>query len=225
MKYINGKRAEKHLFEMTPLERAICEFENKAETFHSARKNSSCIQQELARKKAHLDLQRRTTEACAQVQTQLDIYRDEARKKKLLNKEEPHHPTETLAKFMSIEGYPKPDKNCECHHIIQGKGKSQVYATQARLRLHMCGIGINDPDNGVWLPSNINDTPHWAMKKALPHKVIHTAKYDQWVATKMLSANNEPVARIILGNLRRDLQNGDVPLENLTQKSRIRLGL
>ena len=163
MKYINGKRAEKHLYEMSPLERAISEFERKAEDFHSS--NGDLDKKELEGKRDHLNLQRMTTEACAQVQSQLDIYREEARNKKLSNKNENHHPTDTLAKFMSAEGYPKPDKNCECHHIIQGKGRSQVFATQARLRLHMCGVGINDPDNGVWLPSNIKDVPHWAMKK------------------------------------------------------------
>ena len=208
---------------MSPLERAINEFENKAESFHSNK--STLDPEELNRKKNHLNLQRMTTEACAQVQAQLDIYREEARKKKLSNKDEEHHPTDTLAKFMSAEGHPKPDINCECHHIVQGKGRSQIFATQARLKLHMCGIGINDPDNGVWLPSNIKDVPHWAMRKALPHKVIHTAKYDQWVATKMLAANSEPVARVILGNLRRDLKNGEAPLDNLTKKSRLRLGL
>jgi len=47
---------------------------------------------------------------------------------------------------------PKPSANHTAHHIVPGKGKTKG-AVRARIRLHLYGIRINDPGNGVWLPT------------------------------------------------------------------------
>lgn len=232
MSVIKGYELPVKTHEMSPLDMAIEEFKKQAKDYHQNKKTVCATEEEqkkldekLNADFLFLDSQRMTIECMAQVKERLDEYRKQSRRKGALDdlKQEEHHPTDTLQEFMKLEGYPAPDGNCDCHHIIPGTGKDKALAIQARLKLHMCGVGINDPDNGVWLPASMDYVPHWAMKRALPHANIHTKKYDRWVADKMRAARDEVSARVVLGNLRRDLVNGDVPKENLTIKAQKQL--
>lgn len=100
------------------------------------------------------------------IQTKLELYRAEGRKaihkpgmsvsdfksKQTELQVEEHHRADALEKFMRAVPIPKPSRNHTAHHIVPGKGKTQ-YAYRARVRIHLFGVRINDPDNGVWLPT------------------------------------------------------------------------
>ncbi|KZN46633.1 AHH domain-containing protein [Pseudoalteromonas luteoviolacea] len=58
------------------------------------------------------------------------------------------------AKILEGAGYGKPGDGWEAHHIILF-GAGYESAELARQILSDFGIGINDPDNFVWLPKNI----------------------------------------------------------------------
>lgn len=134
--------------------------------------------------------------------------------------EEPHHPTKVLRDNMLSVGDLPPDDNCACHHIVEGRGKSIIDrktgkreqsqdAIQARATLHYLGVGINDPDNGVYLPLNRDYIPHWRFPRALPHANIHTLTYEKMVNEKIQFLESELSLRQQLGDIRRILENGD----------------
>lgn len=45
----------------------------------------------------------------------------------------------------------------------------------------MAGIGINDPRNGLWMPSNNCDRGHWGAPKCPSHKEIPRYNYETWI--------------------------------------------
>ncbi|WP_275074566.1 hypothetical protein [Pseudoalteromonas ostreae] len=57
---------------------------------------------------------------------------------------------------------------------MSGKGRyNQQAILRARLNLHMAGIGINDPHNGIWLINFVKNKAHdWLQR--MHH---HTGKY------------------------------------------------
>ena len=137
-------------------------------------------EQDLKDIRSHLQNQRARTCVIADIQAQLDSYRTEGRqatvgsrseveqKQKILLNEK-HHPTEKLEKMMMAACRPKPSQRHSAHHIVAGKGWiKRTY--QARVKMHLLGVRINDPDNGVWLPKTKKDLPLWSMPAALAHK-------------------------------------------------------
>ncbi|WP_379784420.1 AHH domain-containing protein, partial [Halorubrum tibetense] len=169
----------------------------------------------------HLRLERLKTFTQIQVQCRLDEYRraasgategewDDMQKaqKELAN--EKHHPTDRLANFMRSEGRPQPSPRFTAHHLVQGKGKTQL-AAESRVDLHFHGIGINDPDNGVWMPMHKADKGHWAYKNAAAHSEIHTHNYEKWVHTHTQNLDSAQMMRDNLLILRTHLKNGTQP--------------
>lgn len=135
-------------------------------------------------------------------------------------KAELHHPTEALRKNMAAVGDVEPDKYCRGHHIVMGVGKKEPdlitndrrptkNSLQARSKLHMLGIGINDPHNGVYLPANLAHVPHWRFPRALPHANIHTLAYEKMVVDYIGHLNDQQSLVQNLHRIRRHLGEGD----------------
>lgn len=133
---------------------------------------------------------------------------------------EAHHPTDTLWKHMAAVGDVAPDDNCSPHHIVMGVGKKESHpvtkklvptknSIQARAKLHMLGLGINAPENGVWLPKSRTYVPHWAFPAALPHANIHTLLYEAYVMGKIGHLDNQQALTSALRNIATVLQKGE----------------
>lgn len=180
--------------------------------------------EQLALEQEHLKIQRRHLEVLASTQAKLDAYREEGRlatsgtrserrdSRKLLEVEA-HHPTDALAEFMAVEGKPKPSPDYQAHHIVAGKGKiSDTY--RARVHMHIYGIRINDPDNGVWLPNKKENTPHWAAPKALAHKQYHTKHYEKEISKRVRSKSSEQSIRRELNFIEKLIVINKIPIQD-----------
>lgn len=195
----------------SPLEMAIFNFEQQAKQHHKLKvkdinnlsvTESANFQKKLESDLEHLQRERDRLTLLASLQAQVESYREKNLKApptQLL--EEEHHPTEKLAEHLRAVGEPKPSDRHDAHHIIPGKGRwRQKPLITARLNLHLHGVGINDPFNGVWLPRNKADRGHWATPKAPAHKEIHRFNYETWIVSKF--ANSTLPKSAFLANLR-----------------------
>ncbi|MGR5271334.1 AHH domain-containing protein [Vibrio alginolyticus] len=170
----------------TPLELAIYNFEKLAlaynKNLNSKNKQST---ERLKRDWEHLQRERLRISIQAELQKELEHYREQSRNTDPeILAEQPHHPTRTLARNLTAIAEPKPSPDHDPHHIVMGKGRWRAYdMMKTRLALHAVGIGINDPTNGVWLPRRKSDKGHWATPKAPAHKDIHRFNYETWIVT------------------------------------------
>ncbi|AQT61459.1 AHH domain-containing protein [Cellvibrio sp. PSBB023] len=234
MGFLHGVSTDARYDEMSPLDRALEAYQHKAKKyFKKLNQLESAPQdvrerrkQELAAVKVHLEHERRLMESIADVQAQLEIYRDfgrqaihvagqsradsSSRQNSMLAEE--HHPTDQLEAFMRAVPNPKPSPNHTAHHITPGKGKTK-FAYRARVRMHVLGVRINDPDNGVWLPRFAKHTPHWSMPEALGHLQYHTEGYEKWVADKLQGRSSESALRLELQLIGQRLQENNLPPE------------
>ena len=92
----------------------------------------------------------------------------------------------------------KPDGAYAAHHIVPGKDGGSV-GDEARAILKKFGIGINDADNGVWLPQSI-------------HRGRHHKAYIDVVLRRLQNATNANDAKAILHSIATDLANGNLLL-------------
>lgn len=125
---------------------------------------------------------------------------------------EKHHPTKLLANYMRAAGRPKPSPKHTAHHIVPGKGRT-ISTYRARIALHALGIGINDPDNGVWMIRYKKSKGHSSMPNAKRHLEIHTNNYEGWILRHIVLVETETQAREKLKSLRLILQHGTQPKE------------
>ncbi|UTV29386.1 AHH domain-containing protein [Photobacterium atrarenae] len=135
--------------------------------------------------------------------------------------QEPHHPTNVLSRNLTSIGEHKPSPRHDPHHIIMGAGRfRQMEMMSARLNLHIFGIGINDPRNGVWLPRNRKDSGHWTTPDAPSHKQIHRYNYETWIV-KNLSNDMLPEQVFLnrLRNIKNKLKNSTYPDEVMAKKN------
>lgn len=239
MKYDQKTQGWHSKHEMTPLDRAIEEYMDQARQYHADKarilqcdEDRELNEKKLSARKSYLSSRRKTIRVQAQVQERLEIYRSSARKDSDNDWvfEECTKSTGRLVQFMEVSGDAKPAKNCHAHHIVPVTGKKTAEQVDARLALHEAGVGINDPQNGVWLPARIDDVPHYlpTLKDALPHLPLHTKAYEVWVSRRIDAAYDEPSARMALINMRSALLSGlhdKTLLNTLTEDSKRRLGL
>ncbi|WP_341849108.1 AHH domain-containing protein [Vibrio parahaemolyticus] len=68
--------------------------------------------------------------------------------------------------------------------IIPGKGRHrQADIETARINMHR--IGINAPQNGVWLMNYAKNVDlNWESPDSPAHRSIHTYNYESWIASK-----------------------------------------
>lgn len=202
LEYRNGVRISKLTHEMSPLERAIQSYEEKAEKYYSMDNPNLHFtkeEREIKKKEAmrELAIQRSHLETIGEVHAMLEAYHEgnmriksgsNADRKKALAmmKNESHHPTELLEKLMRAEGHPKPSSKHTAHHILPGSGQyEKVMLARARTHIHTYGIGINDPSNGVYLLTKDEYTPDYSMPKSRGHLKYHTRDYEKWVSMKI----------------------------------------
>lgn len=232
MDYLHGKRLTLLIHEMTPFERRLAEFDKACRNFHKTRSDIAKNKVEPPEQKqarlndmnselAHLNRERRFVETMAVIQAGLDNYRERLRvnkedtneskvsKRKLMHREA-HHGTEVLEEYLRADGRPKPSPKHTAHHIIPGKGKTP-HTNLARIQLHLHGLRINDPDNGVWMFRYKNQAGHWSMPNAKSHSEIHTHNYEFWVYTSIRAASNESMMRNSLRKIRGMLESGTQP--------------
>ena len=230
MEVSHGKRISPQVWELSPLDLSIYQYEQRCKNYYYKKKPPSgetpeqrqARLTELKQAKAYLDLEKRRILSMTSVEAQLAAYRDEYRgeqdeeKRLSLYEQEKHHPTEVLEKNLRRVGRAQPSPRFTAHHIVEGKGKLPITA-DVRLTLFLNDIRINDPDNGVWMPKDDNDAGHWAMPKATPHSRIHTHNYERWVHGQIEHLQSEREIRAKLQILRTHLKNGTQPPE-VTQK-------
>ncbi len=179
-------------------------------------------------KEAHkwLEHERRLLETKTDVLAELAFYQERGRtaikgnRKEVSIKQEAllgegHHQSgraTELEKYMRAVPIPKPSGNHTAHHIVPGKGKTKA-AVRARIRIHLYGIRINDPSNGVWLPTYSKHTPHWSMPNSLGHLQYHTENYESWVLKKVRAKSGELPLKQELKMIGMMLQNNTLPPE------------
>jgi hypothetical protein len=241
MEYIRGKRAEAEVWELSPLDYSIQQYEQKCRNYHyrKCKVPNETEQQraerlgELRTAKVHLDLEHNRIMAMIDVEEQLVLqnYRDEYRALGSVERitycqNEVHHPTSILEDNLRRVGRAQPSPRYSAHHIVEGVGKLRLAETKrARLKLFTHNIRINDPDNGVWMPMADKDRGHWAMPKCPPHMRIHTKNYERWVFRSIRYLNSEMELRHKLGSIRLDLKYGKQPLEVTTDEYNKKFGL
>jgi hypothetical protein len=100
----------------------------------------------------------------------------------------------------------RPSQAC-AHHIV---ALLAAGAARSRMLLFRWGIGINDADNGVFLPAKQVGLPgHPAAAHHTPH---HDAKYHFEVFFRLNLRNNEADARTELRGMKSDLLAGRMSL-------------
>ncbi|MCO1334869.1 AHH domain-containing protein [Microbulbifer sp. OS29] len=228
IEYKNGNRVTLFPHEMTPLEAAIAGFESKAKKYYQKKslpkpeteEDRIKREQDLDAALEHLKSERRKISIFAQIQSGLEEYQAKGRKQAeedpLEMLKEKHHPTTVLAQNMRADGRPQPSNRHSPHHIVEGRGKHPRTA-DTRLNLHLYGIRINDPDNGVWLPRTKSDKGHWSMPSAPAHSEIHTFNYESWVSFLIGSIEDEFMIRAALLRIRSLLRDGKQP-QKVTEK-------
>jgi len=232
VEYDHGRRVTPFLHEQSALDRAISEFEGCAKAYYKQKGRSNANETEqqketrekdLASALRHLKVERLRALTQIQVCFQLEEYQqaakiasegdfDEQLETQQILMEEKHHPTDKLANLMRMEGRPQPSPQFTPHHIVQGKGKRDN-AYLARVALHAAGIGINDPNNGAWMPRTKADKGHWAYPNAMAHCEIHTINYETWVLNSIRRIETTDHMRTALIMLRTHLKNGTQPPE------------
>jgi|TARA_Y100001934_G_scaffold283626_1_gene404938 hypothetical protein len=230
MEVSHGKRVSPHVWELSPLDLSIYQYEQRCKNYYYKKKPPSGETPEqkvlrlaqLKQDRMFLDLEKRRILSMTSVEAQLAAYRDEYRseedeeKRLSLYEQEKHHPTEVLENNLRLVGRAKPGERFTAHHLVEGKGKLPITA-DVRLTLFLNNVRINDPDNGVWMPRTEADRGHWAMPKAVPHSRIHTHNYERWIHGQIEHLQSELEIRGKLQILRAHLKNGTQPPQ-VTQK-------
>jgi hypothetical protein len=96
----------------------------------------------------------------------------------------------------------------DSHHIV---AQSDQRAKESRQRLFDWGIGINDADNGVYLPKRAGLMP--GTPDATAHSGIHTTRYHLAVFARLLVVDDDKttLARSALRDMRDDMIAGVFP--------------
>ena len=95
----------------------------------------------------------------------------------------------------------------DAHHVVAAQDKR---ARRARGFLFRWGIGINDCDNGLYLPKKwSSEVP--ALSDATAHEVIHTTAYHLAVTAKLAltKPSNQASGRVTLRDIKFDILNDD----------------
>lgn len=213
----------------TALEMAIYNFEKKCDEYHAKKcvppvtketpeqqekriKEWSEARDFLERERLKINTLASMEAGLAKYRTELGILTSSERLERM--RKEKHHPTKVLAKHMTAEGEPKPSKQHAAHHIIPGKGRwMQDRMTDIRLRMHLSGIRINDPRNGVWLPSTKDSKGHWATPDSPTHKSIHGINYETWLTARLNRVPTGAVFETKLKTIKLNIKNGTYPIK------------
>jgi hypothetical protein len=109
----------------------------------------------------------------------------------------------TLARNMIRSGIERAS-GTDAHHLVAGRGRADASAP-ARSVLERFGVDINDPANGVFLPSD-RSSPN--PTGAAVHSTVHDTAYYAQVNEVLLQATTREEVILILNNLRSQLLAG-----------------
>jgi len=162
------------------------------------------------------------------LQDRLNAYRERSAQKPTLKKIEEAKDKSIigdsgkLSKNLTAAGQFKPGPNWEAHHIVCSKHTNH---TANRYILFTARIdprapcsannrhfsdnmryGINDPDNGCWLPDYHYNALNTQYPRAVGHKYIHTARYANWINQELSLARNLQAVQTQLNQIRQKLQ-------------------
>lgn len=118
----------------------------------------------------------------AQIQDGIERYRMSVQQKMSQELVKEEHNSKRLGEHLVSQLGPRPPR-CHAHAIVAGKHK---LAAPARLVMAKLKIGVDDTDNGRWLPENTAATPHPSCPKAPPHSRIHRFNYYFWVNSRLM---------------------------------------
>lgn len=110
-----------------------------------------------------------------------------------------------LGRNLESLGQKRPE-GAAAHHIVQG-GSEKTDAVQARRKLYSLGIDIDDPANGVWLPTEKSPSS----VPGINHRKIHTNTYREQVARDLQSATTKEEAIEILEDIKQRILDEDFP--------------
>lgn len=117
----------------------------------------------------------------ASVQAGIEAYRQGAGPMSQKQLKGEAHDSGRLGEYLDVHVMKRPPR-CHAHAVISG-GHNE--AIDLRVVMAVCGMRIDDPHNGCWLPENTAATPHPAFPKAVPHSRIHRKGYYRWLATRI----------------------------------------
>lgn len=229
---IGNSAANNHYFKKDLFGQRLVEYEKLCKAHHKKKADAAKIVNEsLAERKtriedeseelSHLKLEARTLNTWASIQNGIDAYRSSNRatnsrsgERKRLTRmtSEAHHPTKELESMMRADGRAKPSFKHTAHHIVSGKGKLDL-TREVRVHMHLHGVGINDPDNGVWMLKTKSQKVHWFNPDALAHKEIHTNNYEIWIKFKIEAGQNEVEVRHALKGVRMLIETNKQPVK------------
>lgn len=90
------------------------------------------------------------------------------------------------------------------HHIV---ARADQRAARGRRLLFQCSIGINDADNGCWLPMTKTSSVA-CMPNAMTHSGLHTTKYHLKVTLRLTFVDDQDTARKALRDIKDELVDG-----------------
>ncbi len=160
----------------------------------------------------------------ATLQVRLDDYRNKnntakqnVKTKEALNRNN----SSVLGNHLTAAGKFKPNSYWEAHHLICSKHASHAAARRILFTDKM-GYGINDPDNGCWLPKKHNNALNTHYPKAVGHAYIHTINYGLWVVPLVTMAKTKSELKRTLALIELKLLNASTALDKkiLSNKGR-----
>lgn len=206
----------------TPLELAINRFQREAvrvrQNLQQEPKPDGMALKKIKEDLAFLDRELIRISTQSSLQSNLSEYREGNKQKKSHELvREPHHPTKQLVSHLYAVAEPQPSKNHHPHHIVMGKGNARMMRT--RLQMHLYGIGINDPVNGIWLPRSTAFEGHFTTPKAPPHSRIHSHNYQTWISDSLVNIRKSETQFVNkLRIIKLDIKNGTHPAKILEKK-------
>lgn len=114
----------------------------------------------------------------------------------------------TLARNIVAGGKAARPADSAAHHVV---ALADPEARPARLLIFSWGIGINDADNGVFLPRHGVGSPGYP--NAAHHSPYHKLAYHLGVLARLQRANDQPGGRTQLRAMKADLQSGRMTLK------------
>ncbi|ANM31021.1 hypothetical protein ABI59_17765 [Acidobacteria bacterium Mor1] len=124
-----------------------------------------------------------------------------------------HSDAAILGAALERDGMPELPLH-EAHHIVPSKGGG-ADGERARRILERCAIGLNESDNGIWLPRTSHSSRAGGVvvrsDAATSHDNVHTEVYFREVADRLTIAEQqggEDRVRAELNLIRRQLHEG-----------------
>lgn len=193
--------AEVHIPAKTKLECAIQRYEDHISL---TGKNITPEQQR------HLDIERMYVQNLAQITERLEEYYGIVDNPKYNLETDDKHQSQRLGENMRAVGRAKPTERYDAHAIVSG---THINAAIPRLILAEYRVGLDDPDNGVWLPRSGNDSRKslcWATPGAVPHSRTHRKSYYFWVRQLLTPLTSRRLVKEKLRNIGDRLAKGKV---------------